>query len=50
MQGRSEIQPLIEDACELVYKARCEECGTQLVYIYAENIWICPKCIDEGRE
>ena len=23
---------------------RCPECGAPLHYIYAENIWVCPRC------
>jgi len=27
---------------------RCPDCGSPLQYIYAENIWVCPKCEKEG--
>lgn len=41
-------------ARDMVFKSqgnnKCEVCGGELLYIQAENITICPKCIQEGRE
>ncbi len=39
-----------EQVAEYANTPVCEKCGTPLAYVWAENIWVCPKCLEEGRE